>query len=304
MAIARREYFGSLLEPGLRKIFYENYNQIPSMLPELFSMTTTTNPYETDQSIGTMGEFPKFEGTINYDRPYEGYQVVYEFPEFADGFRIERKLWKDDRYNIINKRPAGLGISAARRREADGAARFNNAFTAGDWAGGDSKALCADDHTTKAPDGPAARSNTGTLALNHANLQTTKNLMRQTLDDRGGKISVVPDTLLVPIALEEMGWELIESEKKINTADNNPNIHYGKYKLIVWDYLNGDTEANSPWFLIDSNYAKMFLTWFDREPLEFGMEEDFDTFAAKFRAYMRYADGFSDWIWIYGQDPS
>ncbi len=295
MVTARREHFGYLLEPGLRKIFYETYDQIPTMLPDLFNMQTTSNPYETDVSIGTMGAFPKFEGTVEYDRPYQGYKKTYEFPEFAHGFRIERKLFDDDRYNEINKQPAGLAIGAARRREEDGSNIFNNAFNT-NFTGGDGKALCVTDHPSQS--GGADRSNKGTTALSHASLQDTKNLMRAFVDDRGGKISVVPDTLLVPVALEETAWELIESAKKIDTAENNPNIHYGKYKLIVWDYLTDD----SNWFLLDSRYARLFLNWFDRIPLEFAMEEDFDTFVAKYRAYMRYESGWSDWIWIYGHE--
>lgn len=293
MATALREHFGYLLEPGLRKVFYETYDQIPSMIPELFNMQTTANPYETDVTIGTMGEFPEFAGTVEYDRPYEGYKKIYEFPEFAKGFRIERKMFDDDRYNEINKRPAGLAISAARRREADAASIFNNAFTA---TGPDGVALCAANHPS--PASSLERSNLLTAALDATALQNAKLAMRAFVDDRGGKISVVPDTLLVPPALEEAAWELMESEKKVNTAENNPNIHYGKYRLIVWDYLEDDTN----WFLMDSRYMKLFLNWFDRVPLEFAMEEDFDTLVAKFRAYMRYNAGWSDWVWIVGSN--
>lgn len=299
MVTARREHFGKLLEPGLRKIFYETYDQIPVMMNELYNVQTTSNPYEEDVSIGTMGEFPKFQGTVEYDRMYEGYNKIYEFPEFAKGFRIERKLWDDERYNQINKRPAGLAIAAQRRRESDAAALFENAFDS-NYEGPDGKPLCATDHPSKAPDGPSERSNKGTDALSHTSLQETKNEMRGFVDDRGGKISVVPDTLLVPVDLEETAWELIESEGKVNTNENNPNIHYGKYKLIVWDYL----EDSNNWFLIDSRYAALFLNWFDRVPLEFAMEEDFDTLVAKFRAYMRYNAGWSDWVWIYGHEVS
>ncbi len=214
-----------------------------------------------------------------------------------------------DRYNIINKRPVGLALSAARRREADAAALFNNAFSAA-HTGPDGKRLCATDHPSKAyvdsggSEGIENRSNVGTLPLSHDSLQTTKNLMRNTRGDRGERISVVPDTLLVGTANEEVAWELIASDKKVDTSDNNPNIHSGRYRLIVWDELEGTTNANSPWFLIDSRYSAMFLNWFDRIPLEFAMEEEFDTLVAKFRAYMRYDSGWSDWVWIYGQDPS
>lgn len=295
MTVARREHFQSLLEPGLRKIFYDVYNKETSMLPELFNMQTTSNPYETDVSIGTMGEFKKFEGTVEYDRPYEGYTATYEFPEFAKGFMVERKMFDDQRYAVINKKPASLALAAFRRRETDGAAIFNNAFTT---TGPDGVPLCATNHPSPAPDGPAARSNMSTYQLGHAALRNGILKMRSTLDDRGGRIPIVPDTILVPAELEEKAWELVTAEGKLatNHPGTNPNIHQGKLKVVVWDYLT-DPDV---WFLIDSRFAKMFLNWFDRVKLEFAAAEDFDTLVAKYRAYMRYNAGWSDWVWVYG----
>jgi hypothetical protein len=302
---ARREYFGKLLEPGLRKIFYEEFGRTPSMIGELFATQTTDNPYEEDYSIGTLGEFPLFNGTVEYDRPYGGYGKIYEFPEYAKGFAIERKLYDDDRRNIINKQPSALAVKYSRRRESDAASIFNNAFDSS-YTGPDGKELCADDHPSKAyvdtggTEGVEERSNVGTLELNHANLLTTKHAMMEFQDDRGDRVDVMPDTLLVPQALEEVAWELNTSGGKIDTSDNNPNIHQGKFKLIVWPDLTND----DAWFLIDSRYSKLFLNWFDRVPVEFEMSEEFDTLVAKYRAYARHACGFSDWLWVYGNDAS
>ena len=142
MSTARRENFGSLLEPGLRKIFYETYDQIPSMIAELYNVQTTSNPFEKDQSIGTMGDFPKFEGTVEYDRPYEGFSKIYEFPEFAKGFRIERKLYDDD--ICMSIAPCGLAISA--QRETDGQLCLN---ANSDRVGGGGVALCSTQHPSK-----------------------------------------------------------------------------------------------------------------------------------------------------------
>ena len=44
------------------------------------------------------------------------------------------------------------------------------------------------------------------------------------------------------------------------------------------------------------------LEWYDRIPLEFGQETSFDTFIAKFRAYMRYGYGWNDWKWLFGHN--
>jgi len=315
MTVARREDFGALLEPGLSEIFYNVYDQIPTMIPELFNIQTADKGFEKDLSIGSMGVFRKFMGTVQYDRMYVQYEKIYEFPEYADGFQVERKLYDDEMYGIINQRPADLAESAKRRQEMDASMVFNfaEATTATDpegntipWVGGDGKPLCSDEHPSKSPGGPAKRINKAAYSLNHANLQITKNEMRRFVDDRGNKFSVVPDTLIVGIGLEEIGWELIAAEKKIQPvasapADNihNPNIHQGKYKLIVWDYLEDDGR----WFLCDSRYMQRYLKWYNRVPIEFAMAEEFDELLAKYRAYMRYACGWSDWFWVFGNFP-
>ena len=119
-------------------------------------------------------------------------------------------------------------------------------------------------------------------------------------DDRGNLISVQPDLILVPRNLEETAWEIISSKGKVDSAENNANFHFGKYKLAVWDYL---TDTNN-YFVIDSAMAKMFLQWFDRIPLEFFQDKSFDTLIAKYAAYDRFSFGWSDWRWVYGQKVS
>ena len=60
------------------------------------------------------------------------------------------------------------------------------------------------------------------------------------------------------------------------------------------DYLNDD----NMWFLIDKDVCE--LTFFWRKRLEFKSENDFDTLEAKYRGYMRYSCGYSNWRGIIG----
>ena len=115
--------------------------------------------------------------------------------------------------------------------------------------------------------------------------------------DQGEVINVNMDTILAPIDLEETAWEIINSKGKIDTADNNPNFHFGKYKLVIWK--NFLTDSNN-WFAIDMELMKTFLLFWDRIPLEFFQDSDSDTLIAKYIAYMRYGLGWSDWRWIFG----
>lgn len=288
------EHFGDLLTAGFRKIFTEQFNQIPSMLPDLFNMQSSDKPEEKDSAVGGFGDFGEFTGTVGYDEVYQQFDVTYSFTEFARGFKVQRRLADDDLYSIMNKKPMGLAIAARRSREKKGANIFNNSFTDTSISG-DGLALISSAHTSLTP-GVSTQSNTSTTALSATQVESARTSMVDFRDSEGEKISVIPDLLLVPRGLEQTAWEIIASRGKVETADNNANFHFGKYKLAVWDFL---TDSNN-WWVIDTSLMNMFLLWFDRIPLEFARDKDFDTYLAKFSGYMRFTQGYSDWRWVFG----
>ncbi len=290
------ENFGSLLEPKLREVFFEQYNLIPSRIPQLFNVQSSTKAVETDYGIGAFSEFKEFTGSIDYDDLNALWEVTYTPKEFAKGFKVERKLIEDNQYRVAFGRAENLGQSAFRKREADAVSVFANAFTAGATAGYDAVALCSATHDYS-PSIGTHQSNTGTTALTRASIITTRNLMREWTDDRGNRIYINPDMLIVPIELEDTAYRAIQSAGVAGTGDNDENMLRGRFQIFSWELL---TDANN-WFLVDSQLMKRSLMWFDRVPLEFGQATEFDTMLAKYRAYMRYSFGWSEWRFIYGQ---
>ena len=299
------ENFGDLLEPGLRKIFTEQYNQVPGMRDSLYSIGTSGTSYEKDSSVGSMGDLAPFTGTITYDDVTQGYDVTYTHAEFARGIKVERKLFDDDLYGVINRRPAGLALSARRTEEKYAATPFNNAFSGSGTISingtvilnnSEALSLCNNSHTSNASS--TTQDNSGTTTLSASAVEATRIAMAALLDDRDNKISVVPDLLLVPRNLEETAYQIVASKGVVNSAENNANFHYGKYKVAVWDYLS---DSNN-WFMIDSQMMKMFLQWFNRIPLEFFQDKSFDTLVSKFAAYERFSFGWSDWRWVHGHN--
>ena len=118
--------------------------------------------------------------------------------------------------------------------------------------------------------------------------------------DRAERISVMPDTILIPPDLYETAYEIVGSQGKVDSANNNANVHYGQYKVEEWNYL---TDTND-WFLIDSSMMKDYLCWIDKIKGEFGFVEDFDTLIGKWRVYARWGHGWLDWRWILGASVS
>lgn len=298
MAIS--EQWGQLLEPGLRSIFEQQRQALAasSVIPVLFNVTGSSKAQEHDLGAGGLGDFPEYEGAIEYDDPEQGFKTTYTHVEYAKGFSVERKLVDDDQYNIINRRPRQLAIAAMRTREKHAASVFNNAFS-GSYVGGDAVALCSASHPYS-PGNAAVQGNTGTTALSYTSIIATRKLMRAYVDDKGELITVNPDTVLCPPELEDTAWEAVNTINKPGTGDNDANFVRSKINNVVsWDYL---TDANN-WFLIDSMLAKLFLNWFNRVPLELAADPTGDfNLVAKWRAYMRYSYGWSDYRWIYGHN--
>jgi len=296
MGVVNSENFGYLLDPGLRKIFVDEYSLPEGQRENLYGIEKSNKAVEYDLGIGGTGDLVEFDGTISYDDFKQQYRTSYSHKEWVKGMKIERKLVDDDLYSIINKRPQQLALVAKRTQEKHGSSIFNNAFSTSIFSGGDGLALCDTLHSRVGT--TTTNSNNGTTALSATAVEATRLLMRQFTDETDNLLVARGDTLLVPPALEEQAWEIVNASGKMDTADNNPNFNKGKYKIIVWDYLS---DSNN-WFMIDSKMAKMYLKWFNRIPTEFNKDKDFDTYISKWSVYTRYSYGFSDWTWIYGQE--
>jgi phage major head subunit gpT-like protein len=276
----------------------DEFGQPGDMVSQLFGIEKSTKAVEYDLGIGGLGDLEEFTGTIQYGDFAQQYKTSYTHREWCKGVKIERKLVDDDQYSIINKRPQQLALVARRSREKHGASVFNNAFNTSIFAGGDTLSLCNAAHTAVGTS--TTQANRGTTSLSATALEAARLAMAGFKDETDNLVDVVPDTLLIPINLEELAWQITKSEKVLGSNFNDPNFSRGKYKVVVWPRLS---DSNN-WFLIDSRYMKMFLKWFDRIPVEFNKDKDFDTYVAKWSVYTRYSYGFSDWKWIYGAEVS
>ena len=296
--------FADLLDPRFQDIFFNQYNQLESMIPELYTMVPSNGRNDMRFSqVGTLPDWSVFTGTVTYADSSQGFDTVLTPLEFASGVQVERKLFDDDQYGIMDQRPASLATSAHRTREEDGASMLNGAFSIDQtfYVKSEGVALCSNSHTTNS----GASTSTGfdnlsTAALTATAVAAARIKMRDFRGDQAEKISISPDELWIPIDLFEEAFEIVESLGKVDTANNNRNVHQGVYTIKEWNYLS---DTNN-WFMTDSVMRKQMVKWTDRIALEFAMAEDLDTLIAKWRGYMRYALGECDWRWIDGAQVS
>lgn len=297
--------FGDLLDPRFQQVFHEQYKQYPDMLSQFFRMIPHNGRDQmTWSEVGTFGDWSAFNGRVNYDSINQGYDTTMVFVEFASGFQVERKLFDDDQFHIMDQRPRGLATAAVRTKQRHGARVFNNAFSVDNYfySRSEGVAICSASHTTNAPgvSTTVGFDNYGTSALSATAVAASRIDFVDFRDDRGNIMSLMPDEILHPPALYEQAYEIIKASGKVDTANNNPNVHQGQYKAIEWNYL---TDTNN-WFMMDSSMRKEMLMWSDRVPVEFAYAEDLDTIIAKWRGYKRYANVVTDWRWIFGHQVS
>ena len=298
--------FGKLLEPGLRKLFYETFDEVPEQYSKIFHVKNSKKAREVDYGLGAMPIWAEFGTAINKDLtgtavtsqemptvPYvtipAGLERIYVHKEFAQGFMVERKMVDDEQYGVIEKMPKDLARAGRYKVEMDAISLLTKGFSE---AGYDGKPLFATDHPLLKGDG--TNSNLITGELNQANLEKAIIAMRNFTDEAGKKVVYKADTLIVPPALEFKAIELLNSINQADSELNNVNSLKGKLKIVVLDFLESDTA----WFVMDS--ARHELNFFWRVRPEFKQAEDFDTLVAKYRGYMRYSYGYSDYRGIVG----
>ena len=295
--------FGDLLDPRFAKIFNERFAQLPDRVGDFFNVISgssapTTADYRISQ-MGTLGDIPEFSGSVVMDDSFQGYDVTITPKEYASGYQIERKLYDDDLYGVMDQKPKSLATAYSRTRQKHAASVWNNAFSIDStWlTHTEGVALCSNSHTTTS----GASTSTGfdnlsTAAISAVAVQAGRIQMRGYRGDRAERISVMPSMILVPPDLEETAWEIANSSGKLDTANNNANFSKGKYRVVDWEYL---TSARN-WFMIDGDNMKESLTWVDRVKIEHAMVEDFQTLVAKWRVYARYGLGWNDWRFVLG----
>lgn len=294
------EAFVDLLDPRFQKIYHDTLKELPDMVPVFYNMEPNNGRNTmTFSQVGTLDDLTEFTGSINYGSQNQGYDTTITPVEFAGGIQVERKLYDDDQFNIMDQKPRGLAQSEHRTRQKHAARMLINAFSVDNYFYNNSEgvALCSDSHTTTSGASTAAGfDNQVTSSLTATAVAAARIQFVGFRGDQAERYSGMPNEIWHPPELYEEAFEITTAAGKLDTANNNPNVHKGRYTTHEWEYL---TDANN-WFMTDSFYRKQMVHWVDRIPAEMAMIEDFDTLLAKWRLYGRWANGHSDWRWIIG----
>lgn len=298
--------FGKLLEPGLRKIFFNNIKAQPMVFQQVFNVLSSKKAVETDYRLGGFSEWNEkgSQDSTEYEDILAGDPIMYRHTTFSKGFNIEKELYDDEQYNIMNKRAAALGRAANSTIERKAATVYNNAFSTNGY---DGVPLISASHPRLDNGGNVTNLVPSNPALSETSLEDAITIaMKDQVDERGVPIVVQPKILLVAPDNYLTARKILESVQSTtpggtggNFARNDKNVIKGSLRPVSWVYLTNPTA----WFLIDPSIMEVNFFW--REKINFkGTNIDFDTDVAKYKGRMRFSYGFSDFRGIIGSNGS
>ena len=309
--VMTRGAFGDLTDVRIREVIADRsaFLRNEDMVPVLWSSRPPTTPQRPEERYSQVSGLPRagqFTGSIDYAQRYQGYDVTATYAEFAQGVQLERTLLEYDQFDVIDDAARDLADSMWRRRQFD-AFRFLRLMSSVDTFfhnHTEGVALVSNSHTTTTGVSTTAGfDNLATAAFSAAALAAAQIQMRDFRDLQGEPILAVGTEIWVPFDLYEQAYEVVASSGKVDTAQNNRNVHQGAYKLVVFPN-KVDFTSTSNWALVDGRAKDGSMHWLDQVwpngAPEFGSTEEFDTFISKSRGYMRYTNVSRRWPWILG----
>lgn len=296
--VISRNSFAKMLWPGLNAVYGKTYNDYETQYTMLFDTQTSSKAYEEDLGVVGLGLAQrKTEGeAVTYDEENQAYLTRYMHYVFALGFIVTREEFEDNQYGYYGKqRSAGLARSLRQTKEINGANVYNRAFTAG-YVGGDGVTLCNASHPNYSG-GTWSNMPSVAVDLSEAALEQAAIDISKWTDDRGLKIKVLPRQLIIPVDLQFEAERILKSPYRVGTADNDVNAikSMGFFQNISVNHYLTDTNA---WFIRTD--CPDGMKHFQRRAMEFGIDNDFDTENAKYKASERYSFGWTNPRAIYG----
>ena len=294
--------FGKLLEPGLRKIFFETYDELPEQYAKIYNVESSTKAREHDFGLGAFGDWEKRTSnidTVAYTTLSPGLERTYVHEAFTQGFMVTREMYDDDQYRQIEKMPKAMARSGRAKVEKDAVIPLLQGFDKATRPIYDGEALFSNAHPLL--DSAGTGKNLAEGALTGDNLKKALQMVRETVDEAGNLIQLRATKLIIPPALEDAAIRILGSDRIAGSELNDTNGFLKKHglEICVLDYLGAAAGgSDTAWFLQDGSRHELNFFW--RVRPEFKWEESFDDFTSKYRGYMRYSFGVSDWRGLVG----
>jgi hypothetical protein len=302
--------FTSLLEPILAGISNDQgLRRRPVIGTQFFQKTMTSRKAaETYFNRAGLGAFNvKAEGaSVSFTDPIAGSELKFTHRRRANGYTITQEMLDHDQFREIEKLERDLQIAAMDDLEIGRHLLLNSGFSTTDNAaygfeatGFDGLALFSTAHTrldggTNNSNRAATDVNLGITALYNALIQF--NLWT---DHRGRPIISFPRKLVIHPNDEMTARELLRSDGKPGTMNNEINAARGALDIVVSPYLT-DTNA---WFVLSDlgeGSPSSVWHWDTTAGTRTGQDDNWEQEVVKRKAVHGMSLGHCDWYGFYG----
>jgi phage major head subunit gpT-like protein len=299
MALITSGTFSKAIWPGVEAWYGKAYDEFPVEFMDLFTKYESHKQYEEDVQISSFGlAAVKPEGqTVQYDTEQQGFITRYTHIVYGLGFQVTREAFEDDQYDVIaQKRAKELAFSMRQTKEIVGANVYNRAFNSS-YTGGDTVSMVNSAHPN-AVGGTWSNTLVVNANLSEAALEQACIDIARFTNDRGLKIAVLPEKIIIPPELMFEAERIVKSQYRVGTSNNDVSalVSMGKFPggVKVNHYLTSATA----WFVLTKMQNGM--KYLERRGDEFEEDNSFDNDTALFKATGRYAFGWTDARAVYG----
>jgi hypothetical protein len=303
MAVIQTGTHPRALWPGVAAWFGLKYDEHPKEYTDLFDIKKSRKNYEIDvQSVGFGLAPQKAEGTpLYFDETSQGYEYKYAHLAYALGYIVTKEELDDNLYEEVSmRRSEALAFAMNQTKETVAANTYNRAFS-NSYTFGDGKELLATDHPLSGG-GTFSNELSPAADLSEAALEDMVTQIHGAVNDRSLKIVLHPRSVIVPRQLFFEANRILKSTLQNDTANNAINVLKATNAIPEGIKLNHYLTDEDAWF-IRTNAPRGLIMW-DRNPIEFDKDNDFDTKNAKASAYFRFSVGASDPRGLYGSEGS
>lgn len=258
------DLFGSSMLPVLEELFRSELPRHPSRREILFQMRSTDRDIAQFSELHDMPLLNEMaEGEeYTFSRMKQGANKTFTIKKFGLGFSISEEAVEDGKVDLIADMTRKLAKSARETQEVSAMNVINNGFTTETTADGVS--VFNSSHTL--PSGSTFRNTLSTQAdLSETSLDTAlTDFETQFVGDSGIIEMIRPKYLLVHSSQRRLAKELVGSDLKPNTADNNLNALKDEGLIVVSSPHITDTDS---WYLIADKIDNGLRIW-ERQPIQ------------------------------------
>ncbi len=277
--------YGSAMLPVLEELFRWELSQHPSKREALFQIKKTDRDIYQSSELADLPMFSQMaEGEdYSYQKPRQGASKTVSISKFGLGFSISEEAIDDGKIDLVADQVRKMAKSARESQEIQAMDVFNNGFSAQTTA--DGVAVFSASHTN--PSGSTFRNILSSPAdLSQAALDAVlSDFDTEFIGDTGIIYQMKPKVLLVHPDSKRYAMELVGSELKPDTADNNLNSMKSDGLQVMSSPHLTDADA---WFVL-ADKADTGLRIISRKGIETKSNEVFDNDSIRYKSRYREA---------------